>query len=222
MLFSGGKDSVFALSRAMEKNEVACLITMVSENVDSYMFHTPNISRTAYQAEALGLPLLSWPTIGEKEEELQDLTAAVAAAKDQYGIDGLVTGAIESVYQAARVQRIARDLDLWCFNPLWQANQVDYLRLLLLRGFRVIITGVFAYPFDASWLGAELTEDLIVRLAELQRRYSISPSGEGGELETFVVDGPIFKKKIEILRTSQRYANNRGLYVIEEMRLVKR
>jgi diphthine-ammonia ligase len=222
VLFSGGKDSVFALSRAMEKNEVACLITIVSENVDSYMFHTPNIGRTSLQAEALGLPLLSWPTIGEKEEELQDLTAAVAAAKDQFGIDGLVTGAIESVYQSARVQRIARDLDLWCFNPLWQANQVDYLRLLLARGFRVIVTGVFAYPFDASLLGAELTEDLVVRLAELQRRYKINPSGEGGELETFVANGPIFQKRIEILRSSQRYADYRGLFVIEEMRLVER
>ena len=219
VLFSGGKDSVFACRRAMERNEVACLITLVSDNPDSYMFHTPNISRTDLQAEAMGLPLLSWPTKGEKEEELQDLKAAIAAAKEMYGIEGIATGAIESVYQAARVQRICRDLDLWCFNPLWQIDQVDYLRLLLSEGFLVVISGVFAYPFDSSWVGAELTEERVQKLEMLQKKYQINPSGEGGELETFVLDGPIFKKRIRILKASHAYENYRGRFIIEETRL---
>jgi ABC transporter with metal-binding/Fe-S-binding domain ATP-binding protein len=222
VLFSGGKDSVFACWRAMEKNDIACLITVVSENADSYMFHTPNICCTRLQAEAMGIPQLSWPTRGEKEVELEDLMAAVAAARDQYGIEGVVTGAIESVYQAVRVQRICRSLDLWCFNPLWQINQVDYLRQLRFVGFRVIISGVYAYPFEESWLGKELTEELIQSLSRLQEKYTINPSGEGGELETFVLDGPLFKKKIEILKASQSYANYSGQYIIEEMRLVEK
>lgn len=222
VLFSGGKDSVFACWRAREKNDVACLIAIISENVDSYMFHTPNIRCTGLQAEAMGLPLFSWPTRGIKELELEDLTAALAAARDRYGIEGVVTGAIESVYQAARVQRVCRSLDLWCFNPLWQINQIDYLRLLLSHGFRVIISGVYAYPFEASWLGKELTEGRIQELARLQEKYKINPSGEGGELETFVLDGPLFQKRIEILKASQSYANYRGQYFIEEMRLVEK
>jgi len=219
VLFSGGKDSVFACYRAMQKETVACLITLVSENEDSYMFHTPNIRKTDLQADAMGLPLLSWPTKGEKEEELQDLKDAIATAKEMYGIEGIVTGAIESVYQAARVQRICRDLDLWCFNPLWQIDQIDYLRLLLSEGFQIIITGVFAYPFDSSWVGAELTQERIRKLEVLQKRYQINPSGEGGELETFVLDGPLFKKRINILRASKAYENYRGRLTIEDMRL---
>jgi len=222
VLFSGGKDSVFATYRALEKNHVACLITLISQNPDSYMFHTPNVRCTDLQAEAMGLPRLAWPTQGEKEMELEDLRAAIMAAREEYGIQGVVTGAIESVYQAARVQRIARDLDLWCFNPLWQINQLDYLRLLLAKGFRVIVSGVFAYPFEASWLGAELTEERIRTLADLQKRYKINPSGEGGELETFVLDGPIFKKRIEILKASRTYESYRGQYIIEEMQAVEK
>lgn len=219
VLFSGGKDSVFACWRAMEKNEVACLITLVSENPDSYMFHTPNISRTGLQAEAMGIPLLTWKTHGIKEEELSDLAAAIAAAKERFGIQGIVTGAIESVYQAARVQRVCRDKDLWCYNPLWQTDQVDYLRQLLVDGFSVIISGVFAYPFDSSWLGASLTEERIQLLERLERKYRINPSGEGGEIETFVLDGPFFRKRIEILNASKIYANYRGRFVIEQMHL---
>ena len=57
VLFSGGKDSTLALHLAAEKEEVTCLITVVSKNKESYMFHTPNIDVTALQAEALALPL---------------------------------------------------------------------------------------------------------------------------------------------------------------------
>ena len=206
----------------MEKNEVACLITLISENPDSYMFHTPNVRHTDKQAEAIGIPLLPWPTQGIKEEELGDLRAALVYAKEKYGIKGVVTGAIESVYQAARVQRICLSLDLWCFNPIWQIDQVNYLGRLLKEGFRIIICGVYAYPFEASWLGAELTEKMVERLAGLQEKYEINPSGEGGELETFVLDGPIFKKRIEILAASQCYANYRGQFVIENVRLVEK
>ncbi len=222
VLFSGGKDSTFACYRAMEKNSVGCLITLISENADSYMFHTPNIRRTGLQAEAMGFPLLSWPTKGQKEEELDDLKDAISAAREKYGIEGIVTGAIESVYQATRVQRICRELDLWCFNPLWQINQVDYLRLLISVGFEIIISGVFAYPFDESWVGATLTEELIQRLELLQKKYKINPSGEGGELETFVLDGPLFKKRIEILKASRTYENYRGHFLIEDVRLVEK
>jgi diphthine-ammonia ligase len=222
VLFSGGKDSVFACFRAMEKNRVVCLISLFSENIDSYMFHTPNIRWTILQAQAMGIPLLSWPTKGQKEEELEDLKAAIADAKMRYGIEGVVTGAIESVYQAARVQRICRDLDLWCFNPLWQINQVDYLQLLLSFGFEIIISGVFAYPFDESWLGAILTQDLILKLKVLEEKYLINPSGEGGELETFVIDGPPFKKRIEILRASMAYQNYRGNFQILDARLAEK
>ena len=220
VLFSGGKDSVFACYRAMEKNAVGCLISLFSENEDSYMFHTPNIGFVSMQAEAMGIPLLSWPTRGEKEEELADLRSAILAAKDEFGLQGIVTGAIESVYQAVRVQRICRDLELWCFNPLWQVDQLEHLRLILAEGFQVLISGVFAYPFDASWLGAGLDEGNVQQLAELQKRYRISPAGEGGELETFVQDGPIFKKRIEIVRALKAYESYRGRFMIQEARLV--
>lgn len=220
VLFSGGKDSVYACRRAMEKNEVACLITLVSENLDSYMFHTPNIRHAKMQAEALGIPQLARPTRGEKEAELADLEAAISEAKERFGLQGIVTGAIESVYQATRVQRICRAQDLWCFNPLWQINQVDYLRQLVSEGFWVIISGVFAYPLDESWLGCALTEERIRILEGLQKRYQIHPSGEGGELETFVLDGPIFLKRLNILSSSKTYANFRGFFTINGLQLV--
>lgn len=219
-MFSGGKDSTLALHLAAQKEEVACLITVVSKNKESYMFHTPNIDVTALQAEALGLPLVSVVTEGRKEEELADLEAAIAQAKSKFQIDGVVTGAVESVYQASRVQRICNRLDIWCFNPLWKHDQKALLETLVAKNFKVVISGIFAYPLDEKWLGKQIDAQVIARLVELQSQYGISPSGEGGEIETTVLDAPMFKQRIEILDYTVEAKGNCGVYIIKQARLV--
>jgi diphthine-ammonia ligase len=220
VLFSGGKDSTLALHLAAETDQVVCLITLVSKNKESYMFHTPNIDMTALQAEALGLPLLSVETEGRKEEELTDLENALVQAKEKYGIEGIVTGAVESVYQSSRIQRICDGLGLKCFNPLWKHNQKALLEKLLECKFKVIISGIFAYPLDASWLGKQIDSGIIERLVELQGKYGISPSGEGGEIETTVLNAPLFNQRVEVLDSAIQAKDNSGVYIIKHARLV--
>jgi ABC transporter with metal-binding/Fe-S-binding domain ATP-binding protein len=208
------------LHLAADKVEVACLITVVSENKESYMFHTPNIDITALQAEALGLPLVSVVTEGKKEEELVDLERAITKAQNKYQIDGIVTGAVESVYQSSRIQRICNHLDVWCFNPLWKHDQKALLETLVEKNFKVVISGIFAYPLDEKWLGKQIEPTVIARLMELQSQYGISPSGEGGEIETTVLDALMFKQRIEILDYSVEARGNCGVFQIKQARLV--
>ena len=222
VLFSGGKDSTLALHLAMEKEQVACLITVVSKNKESFMFQTPNIDVTTLQAEALGLPLVSVETEGKKEEELADLERAIAEAKSKYAIEGVVTGAVESVYQASRIQRICNKLNLWQFNPLWKTNQKKLLETLLEKKFQLIISGVFAYPLDEKWLGKQLDAQMITRLLELQEKYGISPSGEGGEIETTVLDAPLFKRKIQVTDSAIEWKGSSGIYVIKQAKLTSK
>jgi len=222
VLFSGGKDSVFACYRAVVHGDVACLITLRSANPESYMFHTPAIDLTSLQAQAMGIPLIVQETAGEKEAELADMKRAIERAREEHGIEGVVTGAIASVYQATRVQRICRELDLWCFNPLWQIDQLTYMRLLLSEGFEVVVTGVFAYPFTEEWIGRTIGGTEVDQLASLADKYQINPSGEGGELETLVTDCPLFNRRIRIDRTSTEYSDHSGTLHIEKAELVDR
>lgn len=220
VLFSGGKDSTYAMHLASEKHEIACLITMVSRNKESYMFHTPNIEVTSLQAHALDLPLLSFVTEGKKEEELADLEKGIKEAKNRFQIEGLVTGAVESVYQSSRIEKICNRLGIKCLNPLWKHNQKRLLEELLQKTFKVIISGIFAYPLDEKWLGKEIDAQVIAELVELQAKYGISPSGEGGEIETTVLDAPMFKQKIEVIDSEIKARNNSGVFIIKQAILV--
>jgi ABC transporter with metal-binding/Fe-S-binding domain ATP-binding protein len=219
VLFSGGKDSTLALHKAAEKEEVVCLITLVSENKESFMFHTPNIDITALQAEAMDLPLIKKATKGKPEEELKDLEEAIAQAVNCFKIEGVVTGAVESAYQSKRIQSICDRLNVLCVNPLWKKNQKALLEELVAKGFKVIISGVFAYPLDESWLGKEIDNELIERLSLLGKEFGLSVAGEGGEIETTVLDAPLFKKKIEILDSAIEAKGNSGVFIIKRARL---
>jgi diphthine-ammonia ligase len=222
VLFSGGKDSTLALHKAAEKEEVACLITIISKNKESYMFHTTNIELTALQAEALHLPLIRKVTVGEPEKELKELENAIAQAIASFKIAGVVTGAVESVYQATRIQQVCNRLGVWCFNPLWKRNQQALLEEIVNEGFKAVISGIFAYPLDEKWLGKLIDEDMIARLTLLSREYGLSPSGEGGEIETTVLDAPLFKKKIEVLDGEVEAKSNSGVFRIKQARLAEK
>ena len=210
ILFSGGKDSCLALNTARRWHDIECLITLNSVNLESYMFHTPNVSLVPLQARAMSIPMVEVETGGEKENELVDLEKAIVLAMNEYEIQGIVTGTLASVYQAARIQRIANKLDIRCYNPLWMRPALSILKELVEKGFRVMITGVFAYPLTEDYLGRILDEALIDDLAEMRRRYRINPAGEGGELETTVLDGPDFHYPLEIIESSIQFKNYSG------------
>jgi len=223
VLFSGGKDSTLAIHlMAEKKQQIVCLITVVSKNEASYMFHTPNVDITVLQAQSLGLPLISVNTAGCKEVELADLEEAILQAKTRFGVEGVVTGAVESVYQTSRIQKICDKLCLECFNPLWKYNSHRLLEELLERNFHVVISGVFAYPLDESWLGKQLDKFVIEQFSKLSEKYGLSITGEGGEIETTVLDAPMFKQKIEIITSEVIWNHSSGVFVIKKARLTSK
>ncbi len=200
ILFSGGKDSTYATYIAKKEGyKISCLISIFSENPDSYMFHTPSIDKTIKQAEVMNIPIIVKRTKGEKEKELEDLEEAIKEAIDRYKIEGVVTGAVESVYQATRVQNICNNLGIECFNPLWQKNQIELLNELIENGFEVIITAVAAYPLDEKWLGKKIDKNFVKEMQELNIKLGINPAGEGGETESLVLNCPLFNRKLNIV-----------------------
>ena len=168
-LFSGGKDSTYAAYLARRQDELVCLVTLRSSRDDSYMFHSIAVDWTALQARATRLPQLVLPTEGVKEVELEDLSKALRTAKETYGIGGVYTGALASVYQKSRVDRICQEVGLRSISPLWQIDPGEHLLNVIRDGFDVIVTGVSALGLDETWLGRRLDLGMVDELTGLQR-----------------------------------------------------
>ncbi len=223
-LFTGGKDSVYALYLAKQQgHEITCLITILSENLYSRMFHTPAIELTKLQAEALNIPLVLQKTSGEKEKELADLEKAIKKAQKKFNFVGLLTGALFSEYQSSRITKIAAKLGLTVYSPLWHKPQEEHLRELIKNRFKIIFTAVAAEGLDASWLNKEITLEELEKLIQLQKKIGLHVAGEGGEFESLVLDCPLFKKKI-ILEDLEIVVENKNTarLIIKKAKLLKK
>ncbi|MBI5347396.1 MAG: TIGR00289 family protein [Candidatus Aenigmarchaeota archaeon] len=205
-LVSGGKDSLYAAHVMQQQgHKITQIVSMISENPESYMFHVPNARLVEKQAETMHIPLVQRKTKGEKEKELNDLKSAL----EGLDIDGVVTGAVASNYQKTRIDNICKELSLASIAPLWHADQELLLRKMVDDGFEIIITAVAADGLTENWLGRNLN-DCMEELIKLSKKHRFSPIGEGGEFETLVVNCPLFKKRLKITESKKHWDGMSG------------
>ena len=216
ILFSGGKDSTMAVYAALEaKEDVKYLLSMKSKNDESYMFHVPNIHITDLLAEALDIPIMSVETDGVKEEELNDLKFAFQNLKNR-GVEVIYTGALYSVYQKSRIEKLGSEVGLKIISPYWHVDELEYMKKIVSLGFKIMICGVAAWGLDESWLGRIIDDETIDELVRLNEKYYVDIAFEGGEAETLAIDGPIFKKKLKILKYKKEWHLDSGVFIIED------
>lgn len=202
VLFSSGKDSNLALHIMKKQNyKIACLITMINQNSDSYMFHQPVKKIVELQSEAMNIPAIFGKTKGVKEEELKDLKELIQEAKKEYELDGIVTGALFSNYQRKRIKKVCESLGLKTFSPLWHKNQMLELKELLKEGFEFVMTEVAALGLDKSWLNKKITQKDLEKLSLLEEKYGLNVAGEGGEYESLVLNAPFYSKRLKIIES---------------------
>jgi len=215
-LCSGGKDSTYALWLALRQgHEVERVVAMIPKREDSWMFHRPNVRLVDLLAECVGFPLIKAETSGEKEKELEDLKQVLR----RLDIEGVVSGAIASKYQRSRIDRICDELGLVSIAPLWGLEPVKLLREMIDSGLEAIITSASAQGFSEGWLGRRLDEETLRDLIELNRRYKVNVSGEGGEYESLVLDAPFFHKRIEVLDAERIWRGDSGYLLIRKAEL---
>jgi diphthamide synthase (EF-2-diphthine--ammonia ligase) len=107
-LFSGGKDSSWALYRALERGLPVERLVTVHPEADSYMYHVPATRLASLAAESIGVPLVdvdpgdfeaaaATDSGAQGDRELEPLEAALRDLRDEVGsITGVSAGAGES------------------------------------------------------------------------------------------------------------------------------
>lgn len=217
-LFSGGKDSTYSIYLAKQAgHEVKYLCTVISENPDSFMYHTPNIGMTFLQSQCLGIQLVSVRSSGEKEKEVEDLKKLL----NGLNVEGVLAGAIASKYQYDRVKRVCEELSLKTVTPLWGIDQAELLKKMIESGFEIILTAVAAEGLGEKWLGRKIDLKALKELKGLKKKYGINVAGEGGEYESLVLDCPLFQKRIEITESEKVWdeKTNSGKLLIKDAKL---
>ncbi len=220
-LFSGGKDSTFAIYKAKsEGHTVSCLVTIFPHSDESHLLHHPNIAMTKLQAKLMNIPqIMITVTSNQTDTELDELTKALETAKKQFGIEGVVHGGIKSEFQKKKFDAVCSSLGLKIIAPLWNVDEVSYLRELVNVGFSFIITSATSEGLDDSWLGKEITLMDVEKLIVISSKFGSNVSFEGGEAETFVVKCPLFSGRIEITKSRKSWDGYRGRFEITEAAL---
>ncbi len=225
ILFSGGKDSTYAVGWALSQGYEIVLVTINPEPY-SLMFHHPNIQWTKLQAEAIGVkqviintmhdqlkPLLQWSIercVDQSDIELQDLETTLRKLK----VDGIVTGAVASKYQKNRIEAIGKKLGVPVYSPLWHANESKLREML--ETMEIYVTAVSAEGLGKEFLGKPLRKLVDTKVK------NIHPFLEGGEGETFVTNAPFFKKCIKIKKWKISWDGLRGIAEISSAILIEK
>lgn len=222
-LFSGGKDSTFAIYKAKQDgHSIECLISAFPKSDESHLLHHPNISTTSLQAKSMRIPqIITRINSTDPQIELEELQNLLEKAKKDFGIDGIVHGGLFSDYQRIRFETIGNNLNLKVVSPLWHVEQKNYLKELLDSKFKFIITSVSSAGLDETWLGREITRNDVEQLERLSAKHGFNLTFEGGEAETFVLDCPLFYSPIVIMTANKIWDGYRGRFEITEAVLEK-
>ena len=131
-----------------------------------------------------------------------DFKNTILALKKE-GIRGGVFGDIDIEEHRQWIERVCHEVDIIPYQPLWGQSQDKIMRDFINLGFEAVVVAAKADLFGEEWLGHKVDLDFIKHLDELREMKDITLCGEAGEYHTFVTDGPLFSRRIEILETKK-------------------
>ena len=193
--WSGGKDSCFACYQAIREGyDVSHLLNFISKEYQRVSFHGTEARLIQLQAEAIGIPLLQKETTWNGyEQEFKDAVRSLIPD----GVTGMVFGDIYLQEHRDWVERVCGELGIEAIEPLWGQDPERVLLDFIDAGFEATIVSAKSALFDDKWIGQKLDREFLSHLKD----NSIDLCGENGEYHTFVIDGPMFQKRIKITKS---------------------
>ena len=213
--WSGGKDCCLACYRAASLGlEVRYLLNMVSEDGQRARSHGLDARWVRRQAEAMGLPIIQQRT-SDSEYEVE-FKRALAGFRDM-GITEGVFGDIDFEEHREWNRRVCAAAGIEMHLPLWQEDQSKLLDEFIRSGFEAMVVTTKAEQLGKEWLGRKLDRSFAADLAAVE---GVTPCGEAGEYHTLVVDGPLFKHRVQIVAASPVLKDGYWFLDIKRTRLI--
>lgn len=209
--FSGGKDSVHAVMKAMQNNVPVDYLLFNTHEFPDPNVHEMNKPLVEAIANLIGIPLrVLHLEPGREYEALSNLFSELDV--------GVVTvGNINVKDQMEWYEQLCGETGAALYAPLWSgAGGSSFLTLMdqLESGVKAMICGILKSALPAQFLGRVIDYDLAKSLASL-----IDPCGEGGEYHTLVLDAPIMSGRLLIDEFSPVESGDRLMLRVERFRV---
>ena len=201
--YSGGKDSILAVYRAIKEGYVPLkLITTYDMESDHSWFHNIQEEMLEKVCKAVNIPLLVIKASGESYAS--DFEKALTNLKD-HGAEVCIFGDIDIQEHRDWCVERCENVGIESYFPLWNEARRDLVFEFIDEGFKAMITVVNTTKINEKYLGKVLAEDVVNQIS----LDGADICGENGEYHTFVFDGPIFAEAVdfhidEIVKSEQR------------------
>lgn len=193
---SGGKDSLLALWHAGRQGlHPTTLLTMFDETGLRSRSHGVPRALVEQQALSMGLDLVG-PSAGWTNYE----PVFVQTLKDlkSNGHEVAIFGDIDLEPHREWEERVCRSASLEHSLPLWLRNRLELARESIALGFEALVVCVDSRYLSDDFCGRVFDESFIADLPP-----GVDACGENGEFHTFVIDGPLFARRLDV-RTEGR------------------
>lgn len=186
VMWSGGKDSALALTRARAHGlEIGALLNFIDGASGRVRFHATRGELIASQAAAAGIPLRQYAT---SWDEFEDAFRSALTRLREDGFAGIVFGDIHLADVRAWYEQRVRAAGLEHVEPIWGDRPDDLLREFVAGGGRAVITCCELGKLGDEWLGRIIDERFETDVAGT----GIDVCGENGEYHSFAFEGPAF------------------------------
>jgi diphthine-ammonia ligase len=195
--WSGGKDCCLALYRAKNSGlDVRYLLNMVNKENQRSKSHGVRAEVIKKQAEAMGIAIVQQPTT---DDEYEAVFVKALQKFRQKGVDVGVFGDIDFNEHREWIERVCRPAAITPHLPLWLEDQTKLMEDFIGAGFKSVVITIKTDLMGKEFLGRTVDKQFLTDIAKLNK--GITPCGEAGEFHTLVVDGPLFKKRLELTKT---------------------
>jgi diphthine-ammonia ligase len=204
---SGGKDSVYSLYTALKEGLNVTHLMFISTGGKA---HLENKAMIKLISETVGIPAV---VVGRKPQD-------VAKGLKKLHADMLVSGVMTTPEHLDYYKEILDPIGVKQYAPLFGKKPLEALSEMQQLGFHCLIIEVdTALGANKDWLGKEIDQNILNEITARVNEKKINPIGEWGEYHTFVVDCPIYKKKIVVEKAKTEWKKTKGYYLIKKANL---
>jgi len=203
--WSSGKDSCLACYKAISMGcEVEYLFNTISNESKRVNFHGTGRELLNAQSEAAGIPLFQTETAGD--DYTGKFKEGVHELIEKKEISAMVFGDIHLQWHKDWIDNVCDELGIEAVMPLWNRNSDEIIREFMDHGFEAVVVGVSeTHIKNGEELIGKWIDDEFMDYFKDYGSGGFDICGENGEYHTLVTNGPLFRKKINILEAEKVY-----------------